>query len=65
MIYKVYYQETKDRNPKRAEQTHSCTLTQKARLLHRRTVEQNTPYKIEFIQELDEKLILRYEKRTR
>ena len=33
MIYKVYYQETKDRNPKENKPI-PCTLTQKARLLH-------------------------------
>ena len=60
MIYKVYYQETKDRNPKR-EQTHSLYIDSESAVAARRTVEQNTPYNIEFIQELDEKH-LAYEK---
>ena len=60
MIYKIYYQETKDRNPKR-EQTHSLYIEADDAVIARRLVEQNTPYHIEFVQELDEKH-LAYEK---
>lgn len=60
MIYKIYYQETKDRNPKR-EQTHSLYIEADDTVIARRLVEQNTPYNIEFVQELDEKH-LAYEK---
>lgn len=60
MIYKIYYQETKDRNPKR-EQTHSLYIEADDAVIARRLVEQNTPYNIEFVQELDEKH-LAYEK---
>ncbi len=60
MIYKIYYQETKDRNPKR-EQTHSLYIKADDAVIARRLVEQNTPYNIEFVQELDEKH-LAYEK---
>ncbi|BDG68920.1 hypothetical protein ENLAB_24840 [Enterococcus innesii] len=60
MIYKIYYQETKDRNPKR-EQTHSLYIEADDAVIARRLVEQNTPYNIEFVQELDEKH-LSYEK---
>lgn len=62
MIYKIYYQETKDRNPKR-EQTHSLYIEADDAVIARRLVEQNTPYNIEFVQELDEKH-LAYEKKT-
>lgn len=60
MIYKIYYQETKDRNPKR-EQTHSLYIEADDAVIARRLVEQHTPYNIEFVQELDEKH-LAYEK---
>ena len=60
MIYKIYYQATKDRNPKR-EQTHSLYIEADDAVIARRLVEQNTPYNIEFVQELDEKH-LAYEK---
>jgi len=60
MIYKIYYQETKDRNPKR-EQTQSLYIEADDAVIARRLVEQNTPYNIEFVQELDEKH-LAYEK---
>ena len=60
MIYKIYYQETKDRNPKR-EQTHYLYIEAADAVIARRLVEQNTPYNIEFVQELDEKH-LAYEK---
>ena len=58
MIYKIYYHETKDRNPKR-EQTHSLYIEADDAVIARRLVEQNTPYNIEFVQELDEKHFLR------
>ena len=52
MIYKVYYQETKTRNPKR-EQTQAIYLEAESEVLARQTVEENTPYNIEFIQVLE------------
>lgn len=66
MIYKVFYQETKDRNPKR-EQTKTLYLDIDAsselegRIAARALVEQNTPYNIEFIELLSENH-LEYEK---
>ncbi len=60
MIYKIYYQETKDRNPKR-EQTHSLYIEADDAVIARRLVEQKTPYNIEFVQELDEKHLARKE----
>lgn len=60
MIYKVYYQETKERNPKR-EQTKSLYIDTDNAVSARQKVEENTPYNIEFIQELDENH-LEYEK---
>lgn len=75
MIYKVFYQETKDRSPRR-EQTHSLYLevgkeqftagTKEERELHitaRQIIEKNTNYNIEYIQPLDGKH-LEYEKET-
>ena len=61
MIYKVYYQETKKTATQKREQTHSLYIDAESAVAARRTVEQNTPYNIEFIQELDEKH-LAYEK---
>lgn len=52
MIYKVFYQETKVRNPKR-EQTQSLYLEADSEVHARELVEQNTPYNIEFIQALE------------
>lgn len=52
MIYKIYYQETKIRNPKR-EQTHSLYLEAADEVIARELVEKNTPYNIEFIQGLE------------
>ncbi|MGM0123522.1 hypothetical protein IGI37_000894 [Enterococcus sp. AZ194] len=52
MIYKVYYQETKERNPKR-EQTHSLYIEADTEVIARQLVEDNTPYNIEFVQTLD------------
>ncbi|EOL48767.1 hypothetical protein RV11_GL003262 [Enterococcus phoeniculicola] len=52
MIYKVYYQETKERNPKR-EQTHSLYIEADSDVTARQLVEDNTPYNIEFVQLLE------------
>lgn len=60
MIYKIYYQETKVRNPKR-EQTLSIYVEAADEVTARALVEEHTPYNIEFIQELDENH-LAYEK---
>lgn len=60
MIFKVYYQETKVRNPKR-EETKSLYIEAKDDVEARQRVEENTPYNIEFVQELDESH-LAYEK---
>lgn len=69
MIYKVFYQETKERNPRR-ETTRSLYLDIEAgselegRILAREIVESNRPeYNIEFIELLSDKL-LEYEKET-
>lgn len=52
MIYKVYYQEDKIRNPKR-EQTHSLYMEADNKVDALAKIEKNTPYNIEFIQELE------------
>lgn len=52
MIYKVYYQETKVRNPKR-EETQSLYVDAESEVAARHLVETNTPYNIEFIQLLE------------
>ncbi|WP_122645439.1 DNA-directed RNA polymerase subunit epsilon [Enterococcus mediterraneensis] len=52
MIYKVFYQETKTRNPKR-EETHSLYIEAADEVTARQRVEENTPYNIEFIQPLE------------
>ena len=52
MIYKVYYQETKTRNPKR-EDTKSIYVEAEDDVIVRQQVEENTPYNIEYIQALD------------
>ncbi|HIX69477.1 MULTISPECIES: DNA-directed RNA polymerase subunit epsilon [Enterococcus] len=52
MIFKIYYQETKIRNPKR-EQTHSLYLEAADEVVARELVEKNTPYNIEYIQALE------------
>ena len=68
MIYKVFYQETKDRSPRR-ENTRSLYLEVEAnnelegRIKARKLVEENTDYNIEFIELLSDKL-LDYEKET-
>lgn len=64
MIYKVFYQESKNRSPRR-EQTHSLYLEvgkkdfeigskeeREQRITARELVEKNTPYHIEFIEPL-------------
>lgn len=51
MIFKVYYQETKTRNPKR-EQTQSLYLEANDIVEARSLIEKNTPYNVEYIQEL-------------
>lgn len=69
MIYKVFYQETKDRSPRR-ETTRSLYLDIDAsselegRIIARQLVEENHPeYNIEYIELLTDKL-LDYEKET-
>ena len=69
MIYKVFYQETKDRSPRR-ETTRSLYLDIDAsselegRIAARQLVEENRPeYNIEYIELLSDKL-LDYEKET-
>ncbi|MDU2473776.1 MAG: RNA polymerase epsilon subunit, partial [Enterococcus faecalis] len=49
MIYKVYYQETKIRNPKR-EDTKSLYMEADSDVIVRQLVEENTPYNIEYVQ---------------
>ena len=69
MIYKVFYQETKERSPRR-ETTRSLYLDIDAsselegRIIARQLVEENHPeYNIEYIELLTDKL-LDYEKET-
>ncbi len=69
MIYKVFYQETKDRSPRR-ETTRSLYLDIDAsselegRIVARELVEKNRPeYNVEYIELLSDKL-LDYEKET-
>ncbi len=52
MIFKVYYQETKTRNPKR-EQTQSLYLEAEDAIVARSLIEKNTPYNVEYIQALE------------
>lgn len=54
MIFKITYQPTKTEAPRR-ENTHSLYLEAENKVQARSLVEKNTPYNIEFIQELDEK----------
>ena len=58
MIYKVFYQETKERSPRR-EKTRALYLDIQAGKL----IEENTPYNIEFIELLSDKH-LEYEKES-
>ena len=68
MIYKVFYQETKDRSPRR-ENTRSLYLDIDAsnelegRIQARKLVEENISYNIEFIELLSDKH-LEYEKES-
>lgn len=52
MIYKVYYQETKERNPKR-EQTHSLYVEAENEEIVHNLLRENTPYNVEYIQLLE------------
>lgn len=51
MIYKVFYQESKERNPKR-EETQSLYIEADTEVEACQRVEENTPYNIEFLQGL-------------
>lgn len=68
MIYKVFYQETKERNPRR-EQTKTlyvdidATEALEGRIKARKLVEANTAFNIEHIELLSDKH-LEYEKET-
>ena len=68
MIYKVFYQKTKERSPRR-EKTRALYLEVEAanelegRIQARKLVEENTPYNIEFIELLSDKH-LEYEKES-
>jgi DNA-dependent RNA polymerase auxiliary subunit epsilon len=52
MIYKVYYQKTKVRNPKR-EETLSLYIEAPTDVDARALVEEHTPYNIEFVTALE------------
>lgn len=52
MIYKVYYQETKERNPKR-EQTQSLYVEADNEEMVHNLLRDNTPYNVEHIQLLE------------
>lgn len=68
MIYKVFYQETKDRNPRR-ENTKTLYIDIEAKdeleglIKARKLVEEKTNYNVEFIELLSDKH-LEYEKET-
>lgn len=62
MIYKIYYQDTKIRNPKR-EDTHSLYLDAQNEPEARALAEGNTEFNIEYIEELSEKA-LEYEQQS-
>ena len=68
MIYKVFYQETKERNPRR-ENTQSLYLDIDAkdelegRIKARKSVEEKKPYKVKIITRLSDKH-LEYEKES-
>lgn len=61
MIFKVTYQETKTQAPRR-ENTQTLYIKAKDKVEARAKIEANTPYNIEFIQEL-EGAHLAYEKK--
>lgn len=52
MIFKITYQETKTEAPRR-ENTKSLYIDAESKVIARKLVEDNTPYNIEFVQELD------------
>ena len=52
MIYKVYYQETKERNPNR-EQTQSLYVEADNEEIVHNLLRENTPYNVEYIQLLE------------
>lgn len=52
MIFKVFYQETKERNPKR-EHTHVLYIEAENEVAARKLVEDNTPYNIELVYPLE------------
>lgn len=52
MIYKVYYQEDKIRNPKR-EQTKSLYIEADSKVDALTAIEDHTPYNVEYIQLLE------------
>ncbi|QMU07455.1 DNA-directed RNA polymerase subunit epsilon [Levilactobacillus suantsaii] len=52
MIYKVYYQEDKKRNPKR-EDTHTLYLEAQTEVEARSQVEAHTDHNIEFIEPIE------------
>lgn len=60
MIYKVYYQEHPERNPKR-ETTQSLYLEAESLPEARALIEANTTYNVEFIEELSDAAVT-YEK---
>lgn len=52
MIYKVYYQDSKERNPQR-ELTQSLYIEADSEVDARAIIEEKTPYNIEYVQLLD------------
>ena len=62
MIFKVYFQPTKNINPRR-ENTETLYLEAKSEVEARLLVEDNTEYNVEFIEGLDGKA-LEYEKQS-
>ena len=62
MIYKVLYQQDKVVNPRR-ETTQTLYLEAESAVIARSLVEENTPYNIEYVQELSGNF-LDYEKQS-
>ncbi|QSB51505.1 DNA-dependent RNA polymerase subunit epsilon [Leuconostoc falkenbergense] len=60
MIFKVYYQEHPERNPKR-ETTQSLYLEAESLPQARELIEENTQHNVEYIEELSDKAVT-YEK---
>ncbi|CAH1850590.1 DNA-directed RNA polymerase subunit epsilon [Convivina praedatoris] len=56
MVFKIYYQDDIDRNPKR-EDTHSFYIEAESLAHAREIVQKNTDYNIEFIEELSDKAL--------